>query len=108
VIYQLSIFTDYPGRVGAHIERYREHTCRLLEKHGMKVVGCWTCVDAEQCDQVVSLTAHESADGLRAAQAAFNADPEVQAMVAQSERDGPIIRHRERWILQPVDFSPLK
>ena len=108
MIYQLRIFTDYPGRVGAHVERFRDHTCRLLERHGMKVVGCWTCVDAAQRDQVVFLSAHQSAEGLRAAQAAFNADPEVQAIVAQSERDGPIIRHRERWILQPADFSPLK
>ncbi len=30
------------------------------------------------------------------------------AMVAQSEEDGPIIKHRDNWILKPVDFSPLK
>jgi len=108
MVYQLRIFTDHPGRVGAHIERFRDHTCRLLERHGMKVVGCWTCLDDAQRNQVVFLSAHESAEGMKAAQAAFAADPEVKAAVAQSERDGPIIRHRDNWMLQPAEFSPLK
>ena len=30
------------------------------------------------------------------------------AMVAQSEKDGAIIKHRDNWILRPADFSPLK
>ena len=108
MIYQLRIFTDYPGRVGAHIERFRDHTCRMLEKHGMTVFGCWTCVDEKQRDQVVFLSGHDTAEALAAAQERFARDPEVMAMVALSEKDGPIIKHRDNWILQPTEFSPLK
>lgn len=33
---------------------------------------------------------------------------DLMTMVARSEKDGPIIRHRDSWILKPADFSPLK
>jgi predicted metal-binding protein len=112
MIYQLRIFTDHPGRVRAHVERFRDHTCRLLERHGVKIVGCWTCADEtggeHRRNQVVFMIAHESAEALCRSQEAFAEDPEVKAMVAASERDGPIILGREDWILQPAEFSPLR
>jgi NIPSNAP protein len=108
VIYQLRIFTDHPGRVDAHINRFREHTCRLLEKHGITVVGCFTTANEEHRDQVVFITAHESLEAMQAAQRAFAADPEQNAMVKESEKDGPIIEHSDNWYLKPADFSPLK
>jgi hypothetical protein len=108
VIYQLRIFTDYPGRVGAHIERFRDHTCRHLERHGIRIVGCFTSLDEATRDQVVFITAHESVEAMNRAQDAFAADPEVKAFVEASERSGPIIKHRDNWMLQPADFSPLK
>lgn len=107
MIYQLRIFKDHPGRVDAHIDRFREHTCRLLEKHGARIVGLWTCLDEEHRDQVVFMAAYETEEAMRATAAAFAADPEQPAMVEASEQDGPIIESRENWVLQPVDFSPL-
>jgi hypothetical protein len=108
MIYQLRIFTDHPGRVDAHINRFREHTCRLLEKHGITVVGCWTTATSDHTDQVVFMTAHESLEAMQSAQKAFAADPEQNAMVKESELDGPIIHHSDNCYLQPADFSPLK
>jgi NIPSNAP len=108
MIYQLRIFTDHPGRVDAHINRFREHTCRLLEKHGITVIGCFTTANEEHGDQVVFITAHESLEAMQAAQRAFASDPEQNAMVRDSEKDGPIIEHSDNWYLKPSDFSPLK
>jgi hypothetical protein len=45
---------------------------------------------------------------MAAAQKAFAEDPEVKAFVAASEKEAPIIRHRDNWYLAPADFSPLK
>jgi hypothetical protein len=108
MIYQLRIFKDYPGRVDAHIERFRNHTCPLLEKHGAQIVGLWTCLDDEHKHQVVFMAAYQDMDAMRAATAAFAADPEQATMVADSEQDGRIIESRENLMLQPVDFSPLR
>ena len=112
MIYQLRVFTDYPGRVNAHIERFRDFTCRYLEKHGMKVIGCFTPVAEDQQgvkrDQVVFISAHESLQALQRAQESFANDPEVKAFVAASEKEEPIIKERMNWYLEATDFSPLR
>ena len=108
MIYQLRIFKDHPGRVEAHIERFRQDTCRLLEKHGAKVVGLWTTVGSDHQEEVVFMAAYEDEDAMRRTTAAFAADPEQPAMVAASEKDVPIIISRDQWVLKPADFSPLQ
>jgi hypothetical protein len=108
VIYQLRIFKDHPGRIDAHIERFRRDTCRLLEKHGAKIVGLWTSLGDDHKEEVVFMAAYESEEHMRRVTAAFAGDPEQPAMVAASEKDGPIIVSRDQWVLQPADFSPLK
>jgi hypothetical protein len=108
MIYQLRIFKDHPGRVDAHLERFRQDTCRLLEKHGAKIVGLWSSVGEDHKNEVVFMAAYESIEHMRQVTAAFAADPEQPAMVAASERDGPIIVSRDQWVLQPADFSPLQ
>jgi hypothetical protein len=108
VIYQLRIFKDHPGRVDAHIERFREDTCRLLEKHGAKIVGLWTTVGEDHREEVVFMAAYEDEAAMQHTTRAFAADPEQPAMVAASEKDGPIIVSRDQWVLKPVAFSPLQ
>src|SRR3954447_20800557 len=108
VIYQLRIFKDHPARVEAHIERFRQDTCRLLEKHGAKIVGLWTAVGADHQEEVVFMAAYDDEDAMRRTTAAFAADPEQPAMVAASEQDGPIIISRDQWVLKPADISPLQ
>ena|SRR6266511_4500245 len=108
MIYQLRIFKDHAGRVDAHIERFRKDTCRLLEKHGAKIVGLWTSIGEDHKEEVVFMAAYESEEEMRRVTAAFAVDPEQPAMVAASERDGPIIISRDQWVLKPADFSPLR
>jgi len=43
---------------------------------------------------------HTGRDGL--------ADPDWQAAVAESEKDGPLVHHPESRIMNALDFSPLK
>lgn len=108
MIYQLRIFKDHPGRVQAHLDRFRDHTNELLEKHGAKMVGCWRALDEGHKDEVVYLVAYESVESMEAGQRAFNTDPEQARMVAASEEDGPIIISRDNWVLEPAECSVLK
>ena len=39
------------GKMKALHERFRNHTCRLFEKHGMKLVGFWSPTDAAEADK---------------------------------------------------------
>jgi hypothetical protein len=43
--YELRIYTAYKGKLGALNARFRDHTCKLFEKHGLTNVGYWVPVD---------------------------------------------------------------
>jgi len=107
VIYELRIYTVLPGRMPAMQTRFRDHTCRLFEKHGIKNIGYWTNVIGGRTDQLVYLVAFESLAARETAWAAFTADTEWRQIAAASEADGLIVHHIENRILAPTDFSPL-
>ena len=46
-VYELRIYTCNEGRLDALLTRFRDHTCKLFEKHGMGNVGYWVPVDKE-------------------------------------------------------------
>ena len=59
--------------------RFREHSIRLLEQHGMSIMGFWQPV--ERPDTLIYLVAYPDAAARDAAWAAFQADPEWQQVV---------------------------
>lgn len=45
--YELRIYTAAPGKLPELLARFRNHTCKLFEKHGMENIGFWVPVDPE-------------------------------------------------------------
>jgi hypothetical protein len=41
-IYELRTYHAHPGKLDALVDRFRDTTIGLLEKHGMGVAGFWT------------------------------------------------------------------
>jgi len=41
MLYELRIYTAHPGKLPALQARFRDHTTKLFEKHGMVNVGYW-------------------------------------------------------------------
>jgi hypothetical protein len=107
VIYELRIYRTHPGRMRALQARFRDHTCRLFEQHGMTYVGYWTNVIGGRTDELWYIVGYEDLGAREAAWRAFAADPEWQRVHAESEADGPIVAHVQNRILAPTDFSPL-
>ena len=44
--YELRIYTANKGKMEALNARFRNHTCKLFEKHGLTNVGYWVPVDS--------------------------------------------------------------
>src|SRR5688572_33310913 len=40
--FEMRIYTAAPGKMDALHKRFRDHTLKLFEKHGIKNVGYWT------------------------------------------------------------------
>src|SRR5580765_5066965 len=45
VIYELRIYHCYPGKLPDVVKRFREHTTKLFERHGLRNVVYWTALD---------------------------------------------------------------
>jgi hypothetical protein len=107
MIYELRIYTAHPGKLGALIARFRDHTCALFEKHGIKNVGYWTNSIGGRSDELWYMLAYDDLAHRERAWAAFASDPEWLEARAESEKDGPLVHHLENRILNPTRFSPL-
>ena len=108
MIYELRIYTAHPGKLPALQARFREHTCALFEKHGIKNVGYWVNAIGGRSDELWYMLAYEDLAARQKAWAEFGADPEWQEARAASEVDGPLVHHTENRIMTPTNFSPLK
>jgi len=108
LIYELRIYTANPGKMRALQARFRDHTCRLFEKHGIKNVGYWAPTIGGRSDELWYMVAFDDMGQRDQAWANFAKDPEWQTAAAESEKDGPLVHHITNQIMRPTDFSPLK
>jgi hypothetical protein len=108
MVYELRIYTAVPGKLPQVSDRFRNHTLRLFEKHGFKSVGYWTYVIGPSNNQLVYLLEWKNLAQREQSWAAFQSDPDWQAVRKETEKDGPIVDHVENSILQPTDYSPMK
>ena len=108
MIYELRSYYANPGKMGALQKRFRDHTCKLFDKHGITNVGYWTNAIGGRSDELWYMLGYEDLAQRQAAWAAFGADADWQKARTESEKDGPLVHHIENRILRATDFSPLK
>ena len=109
MIYELREYTASPGRLPKLQARFRDHTLKLFEKHGMTNVGYWTNSVGGSSDQLVYMLAFPDEGARAKSWAAFQADPEWQKVRSESEADGvPLTHHIVNRLMTPTDYSPLK
>jgi hypothetical protein len=106
MLYELRIYTTHEGRLPALHKRFREHTMRLFEKHGMKNIIYWTPTDKD--NTLVYVVAHQSLEAAERSWQGFRNDPEWHKAREASEADGPIVAKVERMFLSPTEYSPIK
>jgi hypothetical protein len=108
VIYELRIYTCFPGRLPALLKRFENATLNIWNRHGIRQAGFWTVLVGEGNNDLHYLLAWESLAEREQKWTAFQADPEWIAKRAESERDGPIIHTIRNMILQPTAFSSVR
>jgi hypothetical protein len=108
-VFELRTYTAPEGKLDALQARFRDHTIRIFQRHGMVSVGYWLPQDsALRQNTLVYLLAHPSRAAADRAWQEFSADPEWQRVSEESQRDGRIVTQVQRMYLDPTDFSPMK
>ncbi len=106
-VYELRTYTATPGNLSALQARFRDHTVKLFEKHGMTNVGYWVPADAKDgsADKLVYLLSYPSRDAAKAAWKSFSADPVWQGVRKKTEANGKIVAKVDSVYLTPTDYS---
>jgi len=119
-VFELRTYTTEAGRLDNLNARFREHTLKLFEKHGMTNVAYWN-IAADQKgaksplvagNTLIYLLTHKSADAAKASFDAFRADPAwIAAKEASEKKAGGSLTIKDgvkSEFLVPTDYSPVK
>lgn len=108
-VFELRTYTATPGNLDKLHSRFRDHTTRIFNKHGMKVVGYWSPTDEEEAkDKMVYMLEHASRDAASQSWSAFIQDPEWSKVAAESNAEGEILGGIESKYLVATDYSPMQ
>lgn len=104
-IYELRTYYAAPGKLDELNARFRDHTMKLFEKHGMVNVGYWAPIDNTN-RQLIYLLGFKDRDAARASWKGFGSDPDWQKVVKASEANGKLVSRAESVFLKTTDYSP--
>ena len=107
MIYELRFYHVNDGKLNALLARFRDHTIKLFEKHGMKLVAFWTPTDDPlKGKALVYILAHPSREAATSNWQSFRDDPDWQSVRDKSEANGKLVEKIDSTFLTPTDFSP--
>lgn len=105
-VFELRTYYAPEGRLDDLQARFRDHTLKLFEKHGLTSIGYWVPIENPE-NKLIYLLAYPSREAREASWKAFFADPDWQAVRAKTEANGKIVAKVESVLLAATDYSPV-
>ena len=106
MLYELRTYYTPEGKLDALNDRFRQHTMKLFEKHGMKNIMYWTPTDKP--NTLIYVLAHKDKAAADASWDAFRNDPEWKKVAEETQRNGKLVDKVESVYMHLTDYSPGK
>jgi hypothetical protein len=107
-LFELRIYKAAEGKLGKLDARFRDHTIRLFEKHGMRNVAYWHPTDEPNSkDHLIYIIKHESRAAAKKSWQAFGADPDWKKAAAASGV-GRLAKPPASTYMKATDYSAIK
>jgi NIPSNAP len=107
-VYELRLYHVNEEKLDDLKTRFANHTNAFFERHNMKSIGYWSPEDPPSSRNLfIYILEHPSRQDAEKNWAAFQADPEWQKIKAESEKNGPLVDHIDRYFMDPTSFSAL-
>jgi hypothetical protein len=107
VVYELRIYHAAPGKLDELLARFRDHTVKIFDRHGLKSVAYWTPLDEPQkSNTLVYILQHPSREEAAANWKSFQDDPEWKSVKEKSEANGKLVEKVDSTYIALTDFSP--
>ena len=108
-VFEMRTYTAPEGKLGDLHKRFRDHTLRIFEKHGMTNIGYWQPTDEPRASNtLIYIISHKSREAAAASWKAFGSDPEWQKVAKESQVNGRITEKIESVFMNATDYSPMK
>ena len=108
-MFELRTYTCNEGKLPDLLARFRNHTTKLFEKHGMTNVAYWVPQDAPASQNtLIYVISHASREAAKKNWDDFRNDPEWQKVQKESEANGKIVSKVDSVFMGATDFSPMK
>ena len=107
-VYELRMYHVNQGKTEALQARFRDYTDGLFKRHNMKSVGYWVPEDTPASQTLfIYILEHPSRQEAEKNWAAFQADPGWKKVKAESEAQGLLVDHIDRYFMDPTSYSAL-
>lgn len=103
--YEMRVYYAAPGKLDDLNKRFRDHTLRLFEKHGIENVGYWVPIDNAE-NKLVYVLRYPSREAREKSWKEFFADADWKAAAKASEANGKLVAKVETFFMQATDYSP--
>ncbi len=104
--FELRVYYAAPGKLDDLHARFRNHTMKIFEKHGMANIGYWVPVENPE-NKLIYLLAFPNREAREKAWKAFGGDPDWKAAQKASEVNGPLVTKVVSTLLAATDYSPV-
>jgi hypothetical protein len=108
-VFELRTYTANEGKLPALQARFRDHTMKIFEKHGMKNVGYWVPTDPPPSENtLIYILSFPDREAAKKSWEAFMNDPEWKKVQQESEVSGKLVGKIDSVFMEATDFSPIK
>ncbi len=108
-VFEIRTYTAPEGKLEELHKRFRDHTLRIFQKHGMTNIVYFRPLDPPLSQNtLIYVLAHESREAAKKSWAAFSADPEWKKVSAESQVNGRIVEKVDSVFAEATDYSPMK
>jgi len=107
--FEMRTYYANPGKMAALNARFKDHTTKMFEKHGMTNIGYWSPQTGENAENtLVYILAYPSKEAREKSWKAFGEDPDWKKAKADSEKDGVLVSKVVSVFMTPTDYSAIK
>jgi len=103
--YEMRIYYAMEGKLDDLNARFREHTCKLFEKHGMQNIGYWMPLENPE-RKLIYFLAYPSREARNQSWKAFGSDPAWQTVAKTTEANGRLVAKVVSQFYTATDYSP--
>jgi NIPSNAP len=108
-VFEIRTYTANEGKLDALHARFRNHTTKLFEKHGMTNIGYWKPLDEPQSkNTLIYVLAYPSREAAKKAWDGFRNDPDWVKAKQESEVNGVLTAKVDSVYMEATDYSKMK